>query len=41
MGVPLFAKSKTSSKGVISVLGPQEGSQVPQFGSQTSLAGPE
>lgn len=32
MGVPPFAKSKTSSKGVIRVLGPPEGSQVPQSG---------
>lgn len=38
MGVPLFAKSKTSSKGVIRVLGPPEGSQVPQSGL-TDLSG--
>lgn len=38
MGVPPFAKSKTSSKGVIRVLGPPEGSQVPQSGL-TNLSG--
>lgn len=38
MGVPLFAKSKASSKGVIRVLGPQEGSQVPHSGL-TNLSG--
>lgn len=38
MGVPPFAKSKTSSKGVIRVLGPSEGSQVPQSGL-TNLSG--
>lgn len=30
MGVPLFVKSKPGWKGVIRVLGPPEGSQVPQ-----------
>lgn len=41
MGVPLFAKSKTSSKGVIRVLGPPEAHRCLSLGSQTSQAGPE